>query len=177
MTSRTLDTYIMASPHHHLSFKLFFFFDNILKKLFGNADHHNEVDTYTIEAVSTFSKYFESVYNFSRMIKKFTEINNFHIILYPYHLPTSSSIYIFLAPLLKVLRVSAKSLMIKYQTSNYNPISDIWYKLIGVEMPQQKYLIHPPLLVRDPCSVLLQLLLLLPSLKRGKYRYFAFIIY
>lgn len=71
-----------------------------------------------------------------------------------------------LAPLLKVLRESARSLVSKHQTNN--PLNDIWFKLIGIEQPQQQLTnIHPPLLMRDPCSTLLQLLLLLPNLERG----------
>lgn len=76
-------------------------------------------------------------------------------------------ILLFIAPLLKVLRVSARSLMTKYQTRDYSPLCDIWFKLIGAEHPQQKNIVQPPLLMRDPCSILLQLLLLLPTLDRG----------
>lgn len=84
-------------------------------------------------------------------------------------------IIIFLAPLLKVLSVSARSLMAKYQTPNYNPISDLWYKLIGLEQPRQQLSsTYPPLLMRDPCSVLLQLVLLLPTLDRGLYSVLMF---
>jgi len=85
----------------------------------------------------------------------------------------SGLILIVLAPLLKVLRVSARSLMAKYQTPDYNPISDIWDKLIGCEQPRQQFSsTYPPLLMRDPCSVLLQLVLLLPTLDRGLYNVF-----
>jgi hypothetical protein len=71
------------------------------------------------------------------------------------------------------LCVSARSLMAKYQTSDYNPISDVWYKLIGYDQPRQQLSnIYPPLLMRDPCSVLLQLVLLLPTLDRGLYYIF-----
>lgn len=73
-----------------------------------------------------------------------------------------------LAPLLKVLSVCAQSLMAKYPTNDHNSISDIWYKLIGVERPQDIYKSsNPPLLMRDPCTVLLQLVLLLPRLDSG----------
>ncbi|XP_025207566.1 uncharacterized protein LOC112603273 isoform X2 [Melanaphis sacchari] len=75
-----------------------------------------------------------------------------------------------IAPLLKVLRVSARSLMARYQTSDYSPISDVWYKLIGCDQPRQQYSnTYPPLMMRDPCSVLLQLVLLLPTLDRDLF--------
>lgn len=75
-----------------------------------------------------------------------------------------------IAPLLKVLRVSARSLMAKYQTPEYNPISDVWYKLIGCDQPRQQLSnSYPPLMMRDPCSVLLQLVLLLPTLDRDLF--------
>lgn len=77
-------------------------------------------------------------------------------------------IFTFIAPLLKVLGESARSLMKKYQTPNCNTLSDIWYKLIGVELPQEQlYSTNPPLLMRDPASLLLQLVLLLPTLEHG----------
>lgn len=82
-----------------------------------------------------------------------------------------------LAPLLKVLRVSARSLMAKYQTPEYNPISDVWYKLIGCDQPRQQLSnTYPPLMMRDPCSVLLQLVLLLPILDRGMYKVFNYTV-
>ncbi|XP_060847929.1 uncharacterized protein LOC132927424 isoform X2 [Rhopalosiphum padi] len=75
-----------------------------------------------------------------------------------------------IAPLLKVLRASARSLMAKYQTPDYNPISDVWYKLIGCDQPRQQLSnTYPPLMMRDPCSVLLQLVLLLPTLDRDLF--------
>lgn len=68
------------------------------------------------------------------------------------------------------MRASARSLMAKYQTPDYNPISDVWYKLIGCDQPRQQLSnTYPPLMMRDPCSVLLQLVLLLPTLDRGMY--------
>lgn len=79
----------------------------------------------------------------------------------------SRIIFFILAQLLKVLGVSARSL-IKNET-NDNIVSDIWYKLIGIEQPPESCTSDPPLLMRDPCSVLLQLVLLLPNLELGEY--------
>lgn len=63
--------------------------------------------------------------------------------------------------------MSAQWLFSKYPTNNQNPLSDIWNKLIGVNESQQKNMIYPPLLLRDPCNLLLQLVLLLPVLDSG----------
>lgn len=68
-----------------------------------------------------------------------------------------------------MLRVNARFLMEKYQLyEDYiHPLNDIWNKLIGAEQPLQKNILQPPLLMRDPCSVLLELVLLLPALDNG----------
>lgn len=76
--------------------------------------------------------------------------------------------FIFVASLLKVLSASARSLMADYQISNRNPIRDVWYKLLGMEETQELYNnSNPPLLLRDPCSILLRIVLLLPPLEYG----------
>lgn len=79
-------------------------------------------------------------------------------------------ISIIIAPLLKNLGVSARTLLAKQQTNTYNPLSDIWYKLAGLDSP--KHSAQPPLLLRDPCSILLQMVLLLPNIDNGLYNMF-----
>jgi hypothetical protein len=69
--------------------------------------------------------------------------------------------------------VSAQSLMSKYHTTTYNTINDVWCKLIGAERSQAQYkMTHPPLLMRDPSIVLLQLSMLIPNLDHGKIHLF-----
>jgi hypothetical protein len=64
-----------------------------------------------------------------------------------------------------VLRVSAQSLI----STTDNTINDVWCKLTGAERPQAQYkMTQPPLLMRDPSTVLLQLSMLIPNLDRGK---------
>ncbi|VVC34687.1 Zinc finger, UBR-type,Zinc finger, RING/FYVE/PHD-type,Zinc finger, RING-type [Cinara cedri] len=71
-----------------------------------------------------------------------------------------------IGPLLKVLHLSAQSLLAEYSKSERNPLYDIWYKLIGSELAQE---FHPPLLMRDPCIILLQLVFLFPTLQPEQF--------